>query len=387
MHARKGLMLCLLAGLASPAFAGVDEAGSAGSAASPAATPRMAPTAAAAPTHHVYINLRTGERTISKLRGSSCNPPIWTNTDIASNGGFFWALDDPTSTFPISGNQQIGGEGLDWGDIEFDSVVDGYQVAYASDIGAGTAIAGLTLINWWYDADDGFGTASIPVTGIGVSSIPGGDPTSGALTGWILTIDLCGTGLEFELGDRDGSAGATGADLDDGSGCPEADFAYSYLFDQSGTGLALGIAGPFLVLPAFTDPDDEGIATGGAGTAFGVADAFDLYEGGAKATGGIYDGTYNFGGWVPMGANPYASFYMELCGVAGLPCGCSLADYNGDTVVDITDQLDFFGDFGVCSGMPAPCAGATVGNPDINNDGTIDVSDQLDFLDVYDRCD
>lgn len=60
------------------------------------------------------------------------------------------------------------------------------------------------------------------------------------------------------------------------------------------------------------------------------------------------------------------------------PC---LADYNGDTLPDILDFLDFFDDFGACDQDPAPCG--VIGDPDLNGDTIIDILDFLDFLDAF----
>lgn len=62
------------------------------------------------------------------------------------------------------------------------------------------------------------------------------------------------------------------------------------------------------------------------------------------------------------------------------PIDC-LADYNGDTELDVLDLLDFFDDFGDCSGQPAPCG--TVSDADFNGDTIVDVLDFLDFLDAF----
>jgi glucose/arabinose dehydrogenase len=61
--------------------------------------------------------------------------------------------------------------------------------------------------------------------------------------------------------------------------------------------------------------------------------------------------------------------------------GPSPADYNGDTLVDVLDFLDFFDDFGTCSGEPGPCG--AIGDTDINGDTIVDVSDFLDFFDYF----
>jgi len=376
----------MLSGLAAGSSLG--QVKSAEGATSPGVVGQKAASGFAGDVAYVYVNARTGERTVTHARPNSRGfyPPIWINEDTASNGDAWFALDD-YDTDPM--NPVFGEEAKDWGDIEFDSLVDGYTAAYVSNVGpaAGppnTAVPGYTLINWWYDNDNGFGDiSSVPVWGVGVSSIPGGDG-SGGFAGWVLTLDLAGASIPFELGDTDGSftgvsGSMTGNDKDDTDGCPKNDFAWSYAFDQSGLAPAdQGVCGPFLVLPASADiAEDDAFPTGATGNADGVDDAFDLYD-----NTGVYVGTFNFGGWVPMGATPYASLFMGLYGQIGPDC--CVADYNGDTVIDIQDQLDFFDDYGTCENMPAPCG--SFGNPDINGDTTVDFVDQLDFLDVYGQC-
>ncbi len=60
------------------------------------------------------------------------------------------------------------------------------------------------------------------------------------------------------------------------------------------------------------------------------------------------------------------------------PCS---ADYNGDTLPDILDFLDFFDDFGACDQQPAPCGSR--GDADLNGDTIVDILDFLDFLDAF----
>ena len=67
------------------------------------------------------------------------------------------------------------------------------------------------------------------------------------------------------------------------------------------------------------------------------------------------------------------------------PIQC-IADYNGDTLVDILDFLDFLDDFGDCENQPGPCG--SVGDADLNGDTLVDILDFLDFLDAFgDGCD
>ena len=67
-------------------------------------------------------------------------------------------------------------------------------------------------------------------------------------------------------------------------------------------------------------------------------------------------------------------------------CSCGIADYNGDTFVDVLDFLDFIDDFGTCENQPTPCT-STGNDADIYNpDGFIDILDFLTFFDVFGQC-
>jgi len=346
---------------------------------------------------HIYVNARTGERTVNPINSNNrMGAPVWQNEDSASNGNFFWGMDNPTATFPTSvgGGQRIGGEASNWGDLEFDTFIDGYTTAYATAVFDGTSsIAGFSIINWWFDCDDGFNDISaIPVWGIGLSSIAGGDPTLGStlFAGWIYTVDLAGTGFEFEMGDTDGTftglAGlsSTGCDKDDSDGSPENDFSYSYIFVQN-QAAPLATTGPFLVLPALAcNFEDDGIATGATGNAQGDDDAFDFWKAPNGFLRELYAATFWFGGWP---AAPYAAFWMGMYGGSGGGCpDFALADYDGDTEVGILDFLAFLDDFGTCENQPTPCT-ATGFDADIYNpDGFIDILDFLTFFDLFGQC-
>ena len=345
---------------------------------------------------HVYVNARTGERTMSPISTDTrFGAPVWQNEDSLSNGNFFWGMDNPAQSFPttVGGGQRIGGEASDWGDIAFDQFIDGYTTAYATNVFTGaSSIAGFTIINWWFDCDNGFNDVSaIPVWGIGLSSIAGGDPTlpSGTFAGWIYTVDLAGTGIEFEMGDTDGSftgvaGGFTGCDKDDSDGSPLNDFSHSYIFVQN-QAAPLGVTGPFLVLPALACIfEDDGIPTGATGNAVGVDDAFDFW----KLPNGFlreqYAATFFFGGWP---AAPYASFWMGMYGTSGPSCpDQALADYNDDGGVDVLDFLDFIDDFGTCENQPTPCTSTGFDADQYNPDGFIDIVDFLNFFDLFGQC-
>jgi hypothetical protein len=342
---------------------------------------------------YVYINARTGERTVSPSPSPARDDrvPHFVNEDYGANGFYFWGVDNPAASFPttVGGGMRIGGEAASWGDVAFDTRIDAFSFGHANNHADSDAVEGLSMTMWWFDCDQGHNDAgAVPVWGIGISSLAGGEPTlpSATWAGWIYTIDVAGTGLEFELGDTDGSftgitgASSTGCDKDDTNGSPKADFGWSYTFQQNQTG-PLCIIGPYLVLPASADTfEDDHVPTGATGNADGVPDLFDFYKNPAGGTREMHAATYWFGGWPTM---PYASFYLGLYGPAGPDC--TRADYNADTLVDVLDFLDFIDDFGSCENQPAPCG--SVADADLTGDTVVDVLDFLRFLDRWDPCD
>lgn len=354
---------------------------------------------------YVYLNVRTGERVVSAAPSTHrASPAIFSNIDSLSNNNFFWGFDNPTYTFPTTvappGTPRLGAEVSDWGDLQFDTVIDGYSFAYAQGYMWYPEIEldGFNVTHWWYDCDNGRGHAgAIPVQGLTVSNLFAGQihPNPPLFSGWIYVIDLAGTELVFELGDTDGTyAGitgqtSTGCDKDDTDGSPLNDFSYSYTFDQSQTGLPPAIVGPFLVLPQFAarlGEDDLSTPTGSESElTYGVEDGLDMWYRPNGLLHEVFVQTYNFGGWNPSTGVPYASFYMELFGTLGGGINpCPPADHNNDGSIDILDFLDFIDDFSVCDGLPAPCG--TYGDADINGDGLVDILDFLDFFNAFSQC-
>jgi hypothetical protein len=386
MHARQITIIALAAGttLACSSIAHADD-------------PTLAPDAPirARIGGYVYINARTGERTVSTSPSPTRDDsfPHFVNEDSSSNGYWFWGMDNPTQTFPttVGGGQRIGGEAASWGDVAFDTRIDAFVFGYATYLLCAPVepLENLDMTMWWYDCDAGDNSLeAVPVVGITIEDLNGGDCTffTDAITGWIYTIDVAGTGLEFEIGDTDGSftgitgASSTGCDKDDTDGSPKADFGWSYVFDQSETGIPLGIIGPFLVLPASADThEDDHMPTGASGNADGVPDQFDFYKNPSGGLRELHAGTYNFGGWP---AQPYSSFHLGLYGPTGPDC--TPADFNADTIVDVLDFLDFIDDFGSCENQPAPC-GSTA-DADLTGDTIVDILDFLRFFDLFGQC-
>ncbi|QYK48929.1 MAG: hypothetical protein KF838_03540 [Phycisphaeraceae bacterium] len=65
---------------------------------------------------------------------------------------------------------------------------------------------------------------------------------------------------------------------------------------------------------------------------------------------------------------------------------CAAADYNGDTIVDIQDFLDFFGDYGPCEFQVTPCPDALFDVDRYNPDNFVDIQDFLGFFDIFGQC-
>ncbi len=393
MHARQITIIALAAGttLACASIAHADE-------------PTLAPDAPirARIGGYVYINARTGERVVTPTPSPTRDDrvPHFIHEDVQANGNFVWYMDNPAASFPttVGGGPRIGGEAANWGDIEFDTLIDTFTFAYLAWVrppDGQIEVPGLSMTMWWHDCDDGPNDAeAVPLWAIGISSLAGADPTipSGlSYAGWIYTIDLADTGLEFELGDTDGSftgisgVSSTGCDKDDTNGSPKADFGWSYTFRQN-QATPLGIAGPYLVLPASADTfEDDHVPTGATGNADGVPDLFDFYKNPSGGTREMHAATYWFGGWP---AAPYASFWLGLYGDEGVST-CpdeALADYNDDTLVDILDFLDFIHDFGNCENQPAPCTATGLDPDQYKPDGFVDILDFLRFFDLFGQC-
>jgi hypothetical protein len=333
-------------------------------------------------TGYVYINARTGEWTISTAPTVSRSEmiPRFVNEDTASNGSYFYGIDNPTVS---------GLEVANWGDVEFDTTVDAFRFSYATNIvapGPGDIVPGLDATIWWCDCDNGFADPNlVPLWNVSIEDLAGVPNGETGWAGYVYTVDLDGSGLEFEIGDTDGSftgvtgASSTGCDRDDSNGDPLADFSWSYRFPQGQAG-PIGTIGPMLVLPAYAAvTEDDGLPTGADGDARGVDDAFEIYRNPAGGTHEVLVGTYWLGGWP---AAPYASTFIGLYG--SNPRDCGPADFNADTTVDVLDFLDFIDDFSNCENQPAPCG--SIANADLGGDTIVDILDFLDFMDVFGAC-
>lgn len=333
---------------------------------------------------HVYVNVRTGERVITAGQDAPAG------TRSGSVGHFINESTEPRLTYfgvQTEATASEYREGADWGDVAFDTEVDSVKFAYGTTVPADASqiVSGLSLDLWIFDCDNGsWQSDAIPLAVVSVNDLMGHSMPSGSSI-WYYTVDLDGSGLEFEIGDTDGSytgvtgVPSTGCDLDDFDGNPLADFGWSYLFRQDQI-TSKGTIGPVLVLPG---SDDEDVPAGplSDSNAVGVKDMIEIYKNPTAGPREIYQSSQFFGGWVPGASTPYASFYI---GLYGPDSACAAADYNADGNTDVLDFLDFIADFDTCDNQPSPCG--DLGNPDLNNDGTTDVLDLLDFLQVFDQC-
>ncbi len=170
---------------------------------------------------------------------------------------------------------------LDWGVLEEqgnnlpDEVVDGFRFAYATDAQGGS-------VSWsvyFYDSCTGWDDYNVAQeAGFFFTGLP--DATnlpSGYYWGWVITVDLEGSGYEFLLGDETST-------------------------EYYGIGIGQSCATPGITCGALIGMPP---LVGGNGNTR-TEDAFDMYE-----PAGNYMGTYWFGGYP---AYPYATFSTEIMG-------------------------------------------------------------------------
>ena len=376
----------------------------------PRQTPEPAPfgTEAGETLGHIYINMGTGERIVTRAvehpvraRGASDSGPVW----ITSNGadcpggntpGAVMVVDEPD----LDSDTATGAAILNWGDIAFDTVIDSVSMVYFTEHsdpdGAGVEGFGMTL--HWFDIDNGndfCGTYRVPVHSITLPNLPGDtDPGTPGMRGWSFTLDLA-SGFDepqtFELGDTDGDPqGAAFFNAFDGfdfDGDGLHDFSYAVEFHQPGTtdfngdgtpdgdpsaaartGLALvrpsGQAVPIPDSPTnqwTVDPVDPPPA------AQGMEDAITILT--RQASGLLaFHSTIWFGGFSCDEQRPYAQTSIDMHGPAGAGNPCPV-DLNNDGLVNFFDFQVFLDAFN--NGDPLA---------DWNSDGTLNVWDVFRFL-------
>ncbi len=254
---------------------------------------------------------------------------------------------------------------MDLGDIEANSCIDTITIFYVTD-----------LPDPEEDGEDGFEMDIVFIDGIDVGQVGCGAPvyvtytiaglpgSAGGEKGWMLTVDLTGTG-GIEIGDNDGfdacgnglNSGGHGADLD-GDGL--MDFAYGISFRHPALATT-GATGCVLVAPP------EGTYP----NSLGDQDWMYLFF---TQDWDDPDGIYWFGEYDCAGGpgdwTPWASYYLGLYGVVGPPC--SPADRVPDNVIDFFDLQDFLSDFA-----------AEHWSADMNRDQLFDFFDVQIYLNLY----
>ena len=173
-------------------------------------------------------------------------------------------------------------------------VVESIQLSYCSAVVTGPQTGAL-------DFYDSYASCTVPTGATVLSmafSVPGGGTSTAC---WIVTFDLKGTSLEFDVhGDADGTFDGTTA-LDS--------FGWTLHLDDLGTG---GFNGPQLTGDPNNFPYGDGTYYQNPGASFGTGldtrDQFWL----ADTSGTYANGCYWFGGYA--GGNPLASFWLVLGG-------------------------------------------------------------------------
>lgn len=175
---------------------------------------------------------------------------------------------DATDFVPSFFGNAIADEEVDWGDVTPGTVVNGFQIGYATD-----SATPVDLDVTFYAPGNGGLDASATIASFTIAGLPGS--AGGGVEAFAFDIDLEG-GSEFVI---------AGGDLDaDGLD----DFEYGYNFTAYSGGSSTG---PLLVGPG---PD-----------APGAEDIWDNYAGGTQNGGGV-GSTFFFGG------DPFAQFHMRL---------------------------------------------------------------------------
>lgn len=365
MKAKNALSVVLAAGVVTPALAEV--------------APQMAPRGVMQTKEiaHIYFNPATGEKLATLLHHEGIRPAgtsaeIWVAdnglpcADFGQTGGNAGVMDSPDCTTCFS-STATGLIYLDWGDIEFDTVVDAVGISWATQMldvdsdgdGLGDGVPGFGAFWAWFDADNGFDSSSTRtgLFSLGLFDLPGltGTFDPNLLAVYTATIDLAATtsssGFSFELGDTDSDPQSAvnfnplvGVDLDsDGNG----DFAYAAqhvqpgtfdwdsdgtidgdVADQALTGWSL-VAGNGTVTNNGDGTYTYNVETSQPG-AQGIEDAFDIFT--DLDSDGVFEpiGTFWYGGINcssdPTVFNPYTQFYMIMFGPGGeTPCPADLA--------------------------------------------------------------
>jgi hypothetical protein len=175
---------------------------------------------------HIYYNIATGERVVTKLGDGQTAPagatsgPIWqslVDNQCESEGyttTWFFGVDNNSGTTSLA----TAITNLDYGDIALDTVVDAVHLDWVTghdDVdtdsdGIGDGVVGLAGEWTVWDADNGRAinaSTRLPLIAFRFINLPGNVFGAGSLTGYTADVDLGGSfssSLTFEIGDSDG---------------------------------------------------------------------------------------------------------------------------------------------------------------------------------------
>ncbi len=265
------------------------------------------PIQAARHTRYVF-NPATGtfERSSSgDVSGLVCDS-LWS---ASTGSGYFFSVEG-------DGGASLNASVLNWGDVPDGSSFSSLSFDYYLD---GTAPVDVNL-NFFNDENGSNSTTRAPIDpnyagGLLLTGLPG-SPGGPCCSGWIITVDLTGSGYNSVL---------TGQDLD-GDGLH--DFGYAYHYPNPGNATLIG--------PSVSGDPNAGDNCPGNENAFDWFDPLDPLDPNAPATN--YLGTYWFGGY------PFASFYLNLCGTP--PSSCTGIDPNSVEIADVYTHLGTFAECG-----------------------------------------
>ncbi|MCA9303762.1 MAG: hypothetical protein KC996_06540 [Phycisphaerales bacterium] len=419
MNISKPIALTIAAGSLTYSAAGAE----------PVRSPRA--TISSSPTTHIYYNIATGEQIATNLNTQTLRDAIdpgetvWVadnHTPCAAFGqtsGTSVILDNPNDYFGTGAAPETRTLMNDWADIPPDTIVDCFQLSYATGIqdtdtnsdGIADGVVGFGL-NWgFYEENNGFNDCRCGqgLIGFTLTGLPGQLDGLGGFASAELTIDLASdfdNSLVMEFGDSDGDlnsavvhnpfvfVGKCGDRDDDGL----SDFSYTIQFIQPGTldtdnadsdsDSTTGIDGnpalqdatgvPLAHYRGTTIEIDNGdgtfsyeITTAPGPNAYGAEEGWDEFS----YPGGFYDATYWMGGFSCNSdgngdINAYSQIALTMYGPENSIC-CP-ADFNCDGVIDIFDVFEYLDAFN---------AGDSAA--DFTNDGQLDIFDVFTFIDTY----
>jgi hypothetical protein len=282
-----------------------------------------------------------------------------TTPDALRYGNLVWASNASTGYYSSCYDTQD--TFLDWGDTSGTYTINGFGNAYAVPTTMTLPKRITVIVRYWAD-DDGFNSNGRQyMAGFAIINCP--TTNAQGYNGWIITVDLEGTGYEFSI---------AGNDLD---GDTLNDFSYNYWFQNVPTPAAA--VGPII------SGDANQILQ-----APGQYDAFDSYSD-PNLKPLSYVGSWYFGG------TPFAQFWCELYADTNVPYHCPNPGGSGkycqadidvaqDCIVNLPDLSKLLANYNTTSGATR-LQGDVAPHP--AGDGAVNLADLSMLLAQYnDNC-